>query len=59
MFSYQATGPEHSLALISLTRRVSAAQAYFECGETKLAQKEIEEAMIIVKQLETTSFIVK
>lgn len=59
MFSYSAQGPDYTLALISLSRRVAAAHAYFEAGETELAQKEIEEAMSVVKQLETTSLLVK
>ena len=58
MFEYR-TGPDYTLALISLSRRVAAAHAYFEAGETKLAQKELAEAMSVVKQLETTSLVVK
>jgi Tfp pilus assembly protein PilF len=58
MFEYR-TGPDYTLALLSLSRRVSAAHAYFESGETKLAQKEVADAMEIVKQLETTQIVVK
>lgn len=59
MFSYSAQGPDYTLALISLSRRVAAAHAYFEAGEAKLAQKEIVEAMTVVKQLDTPSLKVK
>jgi hypothetical protein len=58
MFEYKITGPDYSLAFSSLSRRVAAAHAYFESGETKLAQKEIVEAMAVIRQVEMARFTV-
>lgn len=58
MFEYR-TGPDYTLAFISLARRISAAHAYFESGEAEAAEHEIKQGMEVLHQLGCTALLVE
>lgn len=51
--------PDYSLAYAALARRVAAAHAYMGVGIPLAAAEELEHAMLVINQIETTAVIVR
>ncbi len=59
----EITGPDYALAYSALARRVAAVDALMRSGAsanslTHKMREEIEEAMVVIKQVETTVAVV-